>query len=189
MVYLSKLSRRDVPRMMFWGKHKDPRFYHYNFDVTTEAGFDFWFKSKRQIFQRRIYKVEDEDRNMVGFITIKNIQWFSRQAEMGIVFDPNILDKGYGTAGIYAMFEEYFDVMKMQTLTLRVATFNQRALHTYLKCGFEIQDKRLEAFEFQQINKILMTTSEDFDDFDGVLHTYYYHMSISRRQYEAKKSK
>ena len=58
MIRLSKLSRLDVPKMMFWGKHYDPRFYHYNFDITTENGFDLWFKSKRKLFYRRIYKLE-----------------------------------------------------------------------------------------------------------------------------------
>ena len=33
MVKLSRLKREDVPRMMAWGKHTDPRFFHYNFDV------------------------------------------------------------------------------------------------------------------------------------------------------------
>jgi hypothetical protein len=49
MITLSKFTRDDVPKMMTWGKHYDPRFYHYNFDLSTQHGFDMWYKSKKKV--------------------------------------------------------------------------------------------------------------------------------------------
>lgn len=189
MIVLSKLTRNDVPRMMAWGKHNDPRFFHYNFDITTENGFEFWYKSKRQLFTKRIYKVENEDGLLVGFITIKHIQWMIREAEMGIVFDPKLLSKGYGTAGIKAMLTEFFEEMNMNCLILKVARFNERAFHTYLKSGFEVYKTKMEPFEFQQINKVLKSNFDYFDDFDGVLYTTYDYMKITKETYKSIKSK
>lgn len=187
MIHLSKLYREDVKRMVFWGKHKDPRFFHYNFDITTEAGFDFWYKSKRQLFSKRVYKVENEALDMVGFITIKHIQWVNKQAEMGIVFDPKVLSMGYGSQGIMAILEEFFENMHMNCLTLKVATFNERAKHTYLKCGFKLQKTVIEPFEYQQLNALLMRSYDDFDDYDGVLHTSYHHMVYTKDMYRGLK--
>ena len=188
MVKLSKLKREDVPRMMAWGKHTDPRFFHYNFDVTTEQGFDFWYRSKRKMFVKRIYKVENSSGQMVGFITIKNIQWLSRSAEMGIVFDPNHLCKGYGSESIHLVFKEFFEVMGMERLHLKVADFNRRARRVYEKCGFILEKTSLEPFEFQQINKILKNSFDDFDDFDGVLYTSYHHMVMTKEKYLENRS-
>lgn len=188
MVKLSRLKREDVPRMMAWGKHTDPRFFHYNFDVTTEQGFDFWYRSKKKMFVKRIYKIENFQGIMVGFITIKNIQWFNKSAEMGIVFDPNHLSQGYGTKSIYKIFEEFFEVMGMERLHLKVADFNERAKRVYEKCGFILEKTSVEAFEFQQINKILINSFDDFDDFDGVLYTTYHHMVMTKEKYLKNRS-
>jgi len=183
MVYLSKLTPSDVPKMMTWGKHYDPRFYHYNFDLTTKHGFDLWYKSKRKIFYRRIYKVEDEQKVMVGFITIKNIKWSTRTAEMGIVFDPNRLSNGYGTEGMLAIFEEFFENMKMYRLYLRVATFNERAYKSYIKAGFKEYLRQSEPFENQQLNDLLNQQFDDFHMIDNQLYTQYVYMHITKEQY------
>lgn len=179
---LSKLTRDDVPRMMFWGKHYDPRFYHYNFDLTTENGFDLWYKSKRKLFYKRIYKVEVDDL-MVGFITIKNIKWSTKQAEMGIVFDPNNLSKGYGTEGMKLILKEFFEVMKMNKLYLRVAKFNARAYKSYLKAGFTEERYVDEPFESQLIKDVILRQFDDFYLVDDVLFTNYIYMKIDKEDY------
>lgn len=183
MVKVSKLQRDDVPKMMFWGKHYDPRFYHYNFDLTTENGFDMWYRSKRRIFLRRIYKVENMAGDMVGFITIKNIKWTTKTAEMGIVFDPDHLSEGYGTAGMLAIFEEFFDVMKMNLLYLRVASFNKRAYRSYQKAGFKEVKVQNDPFENQQLNILLNRQFDDFHMEGDILYTDYIYMEMTKEDY------
>ncbi len=48
-------------------------------------------------------------------MTIKNINWLKRRAEMGIVFNPDVVSKGYGTASIKALYEIYFNHLNMKT--------------------------------------------------------------------------
>lgn len=183
-VTLSKLSLKDVPKMVNWGKHLDPRFYHYNFDITTEQGFLLWFKSKKKIFYKKIYKVENDNNEMVGFITIKNINWVSRTAEMGIVFDPNNLGSGYGSSGIALVLEEFFNKLNMNRLYLRVAIFNERAYKSYINSGF-VEYKRVnEAFEYQKLNKLLNQRYDDFDLVDGILYADYIYMHVTRDRYD-----
>lgn len=185
-VYLSIMKREDVQKMVQWGKHEDPRFFHYNFNITTENGFDLWYKSKRKVFYRKIYKVENEDQMMVGFITIKNINWFTKTAEMGIVFDPNHLNEGYGTAGMQLILKEFFEVLNMSRLYLRVASFNERAFHAYLNAGFEIYNEKIEAFENQQLVELLAKRHEDMDLIDGVLYADYTYMHVTKGMYMDK---
>lgn len=187
MIKLSKLTRSDVPRMMMWGKHKDPRFYHYNFDLTTERGFDMWYRSKKKIFTRKIYKVENESGYMVGFITIKNIKWSTKTAEMGIVFDPNHLSEGYGSLGMKAIFKEFFEVLNMERLYLRVAQFNKRAQASYLKVGFKIYEEGQEAFENQLLNDMLIKLYDDFVMVDDEMYADYIYMDITKEAYKALK--
>lgn len=182
MITLSKLTRADVPRMMFWGKHYDPRFYHYNFDITTERGFDMWLKSKKKLFYRRIYKVE-KDQQLVGFITIKNIKWSTKEAEMGIVFDPDELSKGYGKAGIKLIFKEFFEEMKMNRLYLRVASFNKRAFHAYLHAGFKTVECISEPFESQQLKELLVKKYDDFVMLEEILYMEYIYMEMTKNTY------
>jgi len=187
MVKLSKLVRSDVPKMMAWGKHIDPRFYHYNFDLSTEHGFDMWYRSKKKLFSRKIYKVENDEGIMVGFITIKNIKWTSRTAEMGIVFDPNHLSKGYGSAGMIEIFKEFFDELHMERLYLRVAKFNKRAQQSYLNVGFKIYLEEEAVFENQLINELLMKTSDDFFMAGEDMYADYIFMEMTKKDYiEAK---
>ncbi|MBN2794077.1 MAG: GNAT family N-acetyltransferase [Clostridia bacterium] len=183
MIKLSKLVRSDVPKMMAWGKHYDPRFFHYNFDLSTENGFELWYRSKRKIFLRRIYKVENEENKMVGFITIKNINWATRVAEMGIVFDPNELSKGYGTEGMKVIFKEFFEVMKMNRLYLRVAAFNQRAYRSYIKAGFRVYKKQNDPFENQQMNQVINQQFDGFHMEGDVLYTDYIYMDVDKERY------
>lgn len=187
MIHLSKLTREDVPRLMFWGKHKDPRFYHYNFDLTTERGFDMWYKSKKKIFTRKIYKVENDEALLVGFITIKNIKWSTKSAEMGIVFDPNHLSEGYGSEGMKAIFFEFFEVLNMERLYLRVAKFNKRAQASYLKVGFSIYKEEEELFENQQLNDLLINKYEDFFMVGDEMWADYIFMEMLKSDYELLK--
>lgn len=187
MIKLSKMTREDVPRMMFWGKHKDPRFYHYNFDLTTERGFDMWYKSKKKVFSRKIYKVENEEGLLVGFITIKNIKWSTKSAEMGIVFDPNHLSEGYGSEGMKAIFGEFFEVLNMERLYLRVAKFNKRAQRSYLKVGFKIFKEEEEIFENQLLNDLLCPQYDDFFMVDEDMYADYLFMEMTKEDYLALK--
>ncbi len=183
MIILSKLTREDVPKMIVWGKHTDPRFYHYNFDISTQRGFDLWYKSKKKIFSRKIYKVETMDELMVGFITIKNIKWSTKSAEMGIVFDPNHLSEGYGSEGMKAIFDEFFEVLNMERLYLRVAKFNKRAQASYLKVGFKVFKEEAESFENQLLNDLLCKKYDDFFMVGDEMWADYIFMEMTKKDY------
>jgi len=183
-IKVRKLKLEDMPKFLKWGHHSDIRFRHYDFPDCNTQDLKRWYKSKRVLMRKKIFISEDLDGNILGYITIKHINWFKRKAEMGIVFDPNVVGKGYGSASILKMYDIYFNKMKMKTLFLKVADFNKRAQKCYEKAGFRKLKEVVEAFEEQNINFELLLKTNDFYMDEDVLMTQFNYMEIRKKDYE-----
>lgn len=186
-IKVRRLKREDVDRMLLWGKHESPEFLHYNFPELSEEERDLWYKMKTGDFGKRCFAIEDMEENLVGYISLRNIKFFRRQSELGIVFDPNKMSKGYGTDGLYKFLDIYFNNLGMRRLILKVAKFNKRALRCYQKCGFEIFQEVFHEFEEQNLGTLTMKKIEEsnreFTMRNGRLMTGYYYMHITREKY------
>lgn len=182
-VNVRKLRIDDMPKFLKWGTHDDIRFLHYNFPNYNDYELKFWYRSKSIFLRRYIYISEDEKGNILGYMTIKNIKWFKRKAELGIVFDPNIVSKGYGTASILKLYDIYFNHLKMKTLFLKVADFNYRAQACYRKSGFVKKEEVVAPFEDQERNFELLLKTDDFFIKDNLLVTKFHYMEITKEEY------
>ncbi len=136
---IRKLTREDVDYMMHWDEHEDPLFLEYNFPIMTREECDFWYKIKTKGL-KKCYAVENNDDKLIGYISLRNINIFFKQAELGIVFNPSYIDKGYGTDALDTFLKYYFEKMKHKKIYLKVAAFNKRAYTCYIKCGFKVVD-------------------------------------------------
>lgn len=149
--YIKKLERKHVDIMQEWGRHKDPLFYCYNFPYMNKSESDYWYKAKALAFTKRCFVVFNNDNELVGYISLRNIKWFRRTSELGIVFDPDIVGQGYGSDGLNAFISYYFEILKMRVLHLRVSIFNKRAQRCYEKCGFKAKGIVMDDFEDQSL--------------------------------------
>lgn len=184
---IRKLKREDVDKMVLWGKHQDPVFLHYNFPKFSKQERDLWFRIKARDFRRRCFAIEDRENNIIGYISLRDIRFFKRESEMGIVFDPNKLNQGYGTDALSNFLDLYFNKYKMKRLKLKVAKFNKRAFRCYEKCGFEILKEVYDEFEEQNIGimtmKGIVKSNKEFAMNSGRLMTKYYYMDITKEKY------
>jgi len=182
-----RLKREDVDKMLLWGKHENLEFLHYNFPSLSKQERDLWYKIKTANFKRKCFAIEDLAGNLVGYISLRDIKFFGRESELGIVFDPNKLNRGYGTDGLSTFLDLYFNTLKMKKLRLKVAKFNKRAFRCYEKCGFEVAKEALDEFEEQNLGlmtmKKIVQSNKDFQINDGKLMTKYYYMYITREKY------
>lgn len=182
-----RLERKDVDKMLLWGKHESLEFLHYNFPNLSKQERDLWYKVKATSFRRKCFAIEDMEGNLVGYISLRDIKFFRRESELGIVFDPNRLNEGYGTDGLYNFLEVYFNILKMKKLILKVAKFNMRALRCYEKCGFKISREALDEFEEQNLGlmtmKKMVQDNKNFQVDNGKLMTKYYYMQITKEKY------
>ncbi len=148
---IKKLKRQDVDLMQQWGRHRDPLFHCYNFPYMSKSQKDYWYRQKRLWFSKRCFGVFNNYDQLVGYISLRNIKIFKRTSELGIVFDPNKVDQGYGTDGLKAFLKYYFEVLKMKALYLKVSFFNKRAQRCYDKVGFKVIDIVMDEFEDQNM--------------------------------------
>ncbi|PAB58478.1 GNAT family N-acetyltransferase [Anaeromicrobium sediminis] len=192
IVYIRSMTREDVSVMVKWTKHENPLFFHYNFPHMSERDCDRWFYERTKKMGRRNFVVENEEREIVGYMSIRNIKLFSRSSELGIVLDPAQMNKKYGRSAILKFMEYYFYNMNMKKLKLRVAEYNKRGLKCYESCGFKILGEKYELFEDQNSE---LFTHEKYGEYKkyfkykrGSKLVKYIHMEITKEKYEEIKS-
>ncbi|HZK57114.1 MAG TPA: GNAT family N-acetyltransferase [Clostridia bacterium] len=149
--YIKKLEREHVNLMQRWGRHEDPLFYCYNFPHMSEERKDCWYRNKTLRFSKKCFVVFNNYDQLVGYIALRNIKILKKTSELGIVFDPNNINQGYGTDGLKAFLDYYFRTLKMKALYLKVSIFNKRAQRCYEKAGFRMADVVTEEFEDQSL--------------------------------------
>ncbi|MCC5909554.1 MAG: GNAT family N-acetyltransferase [Clostridiaceae bacterium] len=187
LTYITELKRKHVDNMLWWGKHDDPLFYSYNFPSLGKAERDHWYVNKKYAITKRCFSVWDMEHKLIGYISLRNIGWIKKVSELGIVFDPNRLNKGYGTDSLKSFLKYYFDTMKMKKLTLKVATFNKRAENCYEKCGFRVEDIIYDEFEDQNLLAFEDGYLKDYQHIlkkqGTILKTSYKYMCITKEIY------
>jgi len=186
-VFIRELKRQDVEAMTSWGFHDDPLFLHYNFPRLSYGERSLWHYTKTSGIRKKCFALVNQKEDVVGYISMKQINYFRRTSELGIVLDPARLGEGYGSLALKVFLEMYFEKMKMDKLYLKAAKFNERAYKTYLKAGFAVEKEIVEAFEEQEIEEwrireIMKKNPYVFFEKGRILCRYYY-MSISKESW------
>jgi diamine N-acetyltransferase len=136
-IIIRSLRRDDIDKRLAWEKYPDPLYFHYNPpDLGRREKEEWYFKRKSD--PNLIYlAIDDHSEQLVGFISLYNIDRSTQSAWMGIFLGYEFTDKGYGTDAILTLAKYFFEETKFQTMFLDVASHNQRAIRCYLKCGFK----------------------------------------------------
>jgi len=179
-----KIRLSDAIKFSKWGKHDDIRFYQYNFPFEEKYEYEQWFFFKQRLISKKIYGLYDTADNPVGFITLKNIKWLKRRAELGVAINPDRLGEGLGRKLIEAYLAYVFKTYPINTMRLRVATFNVRAQKCYEACGFTTITQRREPFEEQSFKMEIMAEFPDqFYLKHNILYTDFFVMEIDKESF------
>lgn len=181
-MYIRRLTRKDVEQLKNWGTHEDPLFETYNFPKTNEQYRDYWYREKQGKMFRKIFGVFLQEGRLVGYITLKRIRRFQKKAELGVVFDPVELSKGYGKEALALFLSHWLREEKYNEIYLIVGAFNQRAKKVYRQLGFVKEYEYWEGFENPKITpEILMELGykeEYFKIYKGEVYCKYERMRI-----------
>ena len=101
---------------------------------------------------------------------------------MGIAFNPNRINSGYGTQALKAYLKIVVQDFGMKKIHLKTACFNIRGQRCYEKAGFRVVEQKFEPYEDQSQNFELMLKYGDFQMLGVELWTDYIYMD-----YEAEK--
>lgn len=188
---IGELKREDVPQILRWERNFDILVKEYDFIDASDGDPDLWFKYRQQKKRLRSFSVKDKSGEVVGFISIRNINRLFGSSILGITFNEKHTGKGYGTEALGGFLNCYFNQMKMRTMILDVGKYNQRAVKCYQKLGFETtrEYKLLLEKKYDRMAKALTQSSEhrDKESFiplgDRVILVYY-RMKLKKRRFK-----
>ena len=185
-VKIKPLKVEDVYLMREWGLHDNPLLEDYNFPELSDKDIKMWYRVKAGKLSNRYYAIRNEDDKLIGYMGIKNIKRFTRESTLGLVLDPNQVDKGYGTEILETFLESYFTEMKMKRMLLEVAEFNNRAFRVYEKIGFKSRGYYLDEFFNQGLdlsNPYYLKEKSSFVIKGEKIYNYIYKMVLDRKSF------
>lgn len=143
-----------------WGKHKDRLYADYDFPSLSMVELVEWLELKTSK-GRAIISISTINDRIIGYISLRNTNRFFKRGELGIVLNPDEINKGYGTEALKTFINWYFKKLKYKKLFLSVAMYNDRAYRVYRKLGFKSKYTFWERFENEEINPFLDKEYED----------------------------
>lgn len=160
-IIIDKLRLEDVYEMRSWGRHKSLLFKDYNFPNMSDKEIQQWYRFKSKARNKKCFGIKNEENKLIGYLTIREIKRFRRIGTLGLVLDPNYMNKGYGTRALIEFLEYFFLNLNMNKMILQVAKFNKRAIKCYEKCGFTITEEFFKVMDIQDINLESELSRED----------------------------
>jgi RimJ/RimL family protein N-acetyltransferase len=134
-VTIRPMERADVDAMMRWRPFADPLYQPFDFPRQARAEHARWFEWRSQDPRRRLYTVEDERRQVIGSLTLREMDGL-RSARLGITIGADFVSQGYGKEALRVFLDHYFREMGFARMILDVAATNLRAVRTYQSLGF-----------------------------------------------------
>jgi RimJ/RimL family protein N-acetyltransferase len=125
-------SRGDDERAERWPPYHDPFESIWNLPRTFTSA-DLWSINTNE---REVWAVENHDRQLMGRISLREIDRCSWHARLGITFSAGFIGRGLGTEALTTFLNGFFTEMRFATMRLDVAAPNLRAVHCYERLGF-----------------------------------------------------
>jgi [ribosomal protein S18]-alanine N-acetyltransferase len=117
-----------------------------------EAPYDFYnneesSESLNELLENPYYAVLNTDEALVGFFCVGSAAqvpfgstvgaYSEALTDIGIGMNPSLTGQGYGAPFFSFILSTIKETYKVDSIRLTVAKFNQRAIHLYMKLGFE----------------------------------------------------
>ena len=140
-VRLRPVERTDLPRFVEWFSDPEVRRYLDMYLPFSLAQEKRWFEQLLERVEQQevvMLTIETEECAHIGNISLFDINWKDRHAELGITIgDKDYWNQGYGSDAIQAMLRIAFADMNLHRVFLRVHADNFRAINCYAGVGFQ----------------------------------------------------
>ena len=89
--------------------------------------------------------IEITSNELIGNCGFGDIDHLNQKTEVGIfIGNKNYWGKGYGTEALCLLLDYGFKALNLHNITLRVVSFNERAIKSYEKVGFKFIGRQRE---------------------------------------------
>lgn len=140
-VRLRPIEQDDLPRFVEWFGDPDVRRHLGIYLPFSKAQEERWFEDLQDRLERQetvALAIETAEGIHIGSISLDDIDWRNRNAELGIAIgDKAHWDQGYGADAIRTLLGLAFDEMNLHRVFLRVHEANARGIRCYEKVGFQ----------------------------------------------------
>jgi UDP-2,4-diacetamido-2,4,6-trideoxy-beta-L-altropyranose hydrolase/UDP-4-amino-4,6-dideoxy-N-acetyl-beta-L-altrosamine N-acetyltransferase len=134
------LNENDKILALSMRNHPEIKKWMHNQDSIPNATHCEFIKSLENKIDRRYYLVKQKN-NIIGSINFSKINLYN-SVEFGIYTNPFVQLKGAGRLLESAASEYAFIELDVKKIKLEVFSDNERAIHFYNKCGFELIDTK-----------------------------------------------
>lgn len=190
-IKISPLKQNDVYKMRGWGYHSNPLLSDYNFPKMSDNEIKLWYRYKTLGWTNKYFSIYNEENKLIGYMGIKDIKRIRRISTLGIVFDPNYINMGYGTETLITFLNYYFKEMKMKKMYLEVAEFNKRAYKLYENMGFKPIAYYLDIFHDQNLNlnsEYYLKEKSSFVITQKKIYNYIYKMKLEKKNFTMERN-
>jgi RimJ/RimL family protein N-acetyltransferase len=129
------MRQADLDAMANWRPFADPLYQPFDFPRRTRSEHTHWFNWRSQDSTRRLYTIQDQERRVVGSLTLRNIEG-KRSARLGITIGADYVSQGFGTEALRLFLDYFFRELGFAQMVLDVAATNLRAVRCYRAIGF-----------------------------------------------------
>jgi RimJ/RimL family protein N-acetyltransferase len=103
-----------------------------------------WHEKEKDIYFFTIRTLADD--RAIGMIDLAGFDWAARHAWVGIgLGEREFWGQGYGTDAMRVLLRYAFQELNLNRVNLNVFEYNERALKSYLKCGFVVEGRIRQA--------------------------------------------
>lgn len=136
-ITIRPMKRADLEDMADWRPFVDPLYQPFDFPRRSRTENLRWFTWRQNDSTRQLYTVEDEGRQVIGSLTLRDIEgrWSAR---LGITIGADFVSQGYGTEALTVFLSHFFGEMGFGEMVLDVAATNLRAIRCYQALGFVV---------------------------------------------------
>ena len=112
-------------------------------DVLSDEAADAFYAD---LLREPLTWVIEYEGQFVGLVRLAGLDELAAKARLSIgIFDPAALGIGLGREAIRLVVQHAFETLSLHRLSLRVASYNERAIRCYLACGFVIEGRERDA--------------------------------------------
>lgn len=132
--------RQDDEQADEWPPYDDPLDTLWNLPRQVTASSPYWTNGFDISAMRRTWAVDDLQGQLIGRISLREIDERNGVARLGITFGAPFVGHGLGTEALALFLDYYFNDLNFRTMVLDVAGPNQRAVRSYHRLGFQTID-------------------------------------------------
>ncbi|MFC4597849.1 GNAT family N-acetyltransferase [Cohnella hongkongensis] len=153
-IMLREYRREDLPWIRQWVNdpdivvHLSDIFLYPHAEQSTESYVESMLEGRSDSKGFVIADLATEA--YIGQISLDAIDWKNRVGKIGIVIgSQEHMGRGFGTEAMKLLVDFAFREMNLNRLELEVYDFNERAIRSYLSCGF-VQEGRLRERQYKK---------------------------------------